>query len=272
MPPASAASSSKAAVTTNYMLNHTHSRDKLSLCSHIIAEHFGPIAGKVATILLTRGRLSVSELHRYLYDAAESSASASAAAPGPSAPGPSRRQEGAGLAFGRPSTHEYPLSQRKLTTFRSGMQALDDNTSAAEENGVYATHQQQSAIVPSHPLAQPVGPLKNKLQIQHAIMVLVQHNVCWHVRLDAKGAVLKTDEHDAYLGTEYFEMNPNDILPRVRFGEYQGIALESFGEEGAELFELVLQHGKLEAADILQRLSQGDAASELSELGRRAEC
>ena len=86
-------------------------------------------------------------------------------------------------------------------------------------------------------------------------MVLVQHNVCWHVRLDARGKVLnktqkpkgkgkspeEEDDDELLEGTEYFEMNPNEIIPRLRFGEYTGIAEDCFGT-------LVSSAGKLRDA------------------------
>ncbi|KDN39614.1 hypothetical protein K437DRAFT_296058 [Tilletiaria anomala UBC 951] len=268
----SATNSCVAASGANFLLMHTHSRDKLSLCAQIIAEHFGPIAGRVASVLILRGRLSFVELHRYLSDAPGSSAGGSSAAGVGALDGTAASALG-----GKGARRSTGLGQRALASLRgitsaavSGSAGGDggaDESSAIAGPSSYGSHTHNPTGANTsqhHPLAAPLGPLRQKLQIQHALMVLVQHNVCWHVRLDAKGTVLN-NERDGSIGeaaaatapitgTEYFEMNPNEILSRLRFGEYIGIAHETFGALGCDIIKLVQIHGKLQVADIIERL------------------
>lgn len=215
-------------------LGAAHSRGKLALCSEIIHEHFGPVAGRVAAVLIARGRLSVRDLLFFLSS-------------GPSLGAPAdKRAGGVTPAQGRPRATSSALGARAAGPLSrcstSGSSALSTTDGAASGR---------------HPLAEPLGPLQRPLEIHHALMVLVQHNVCWHVRLDAKGAMLNSLPSDATApaGTEYFEINPDEVLSRLWFGTYIGTALDVFGQDGKDVVQLILEHGKLQVDDILRRLA-----------------
>lgn len=137
------------------------------------------------------------------------------------------------------------------------------------------------------------APLKNKRLIQQTLMVFVQHHIAWHVRLDGDGAILPDEEEG---GTEFFEMNPDAILPRLRFGRYIHLANQKWGQEvsgregvrvqrctaadalrppriqGREIIQLVLEHGKLQAGDIMDRLAPDDDESECNHEARVDAC
>lgn len=220
----------------SFLLSQTLSRDKLSLCSHIVAEHFGPIAGRVANVLLTRGRLSIPDLVYFL--SVEGGSSGSGAISGVSAARGKSSSSAIGAEKGR-TPSGGGISQRVINDrLRAGATALDASIGASATASASA-----SSSSAAHPLAQPAEPIRKKWLIQHALMVLVQQNVCWHVRLDARGKVLNKprkpqgkgkgqehdEENDLVEGSEYFEMNPNEIIPRLRFGEYIGTAEDCFG-------------------------------------------
>lgn len=65
-------------------------------------------------------------------------------------------------------------------------------------------------------------------QVLHTILILVQHNILWHIRLDTDNSILKDDEPG---GTEYFDINPEVILLRSRFGTYLATSERLWGEE-----------------------------------------
>lgn len=68
-----------------------------------------------------------------------------------------------------------------------------------------------------------------KSQILHTLLILVQHNVLFHIRLDADGSII--DDIDEPGGTEHFEINPEAILVRARFGTYMQQAERLWGQE-----------------------------------------
>ncbi|PWZ03779.1 hypothetical protein BCV70DRAFT_23078 [Testicularia cyperi] len=84
-----------------------------------------------------------------------------------------------------------------------------------------------------------------KLLVQQTIMTLVQHGCAWHSSTDPD----LTDPSQ-----EYFEINVNEVLCRLRFGRYIGIAEEELGEVAARIVKLLLQHGKLQAKDIVESI------------------
>ncbi|KAE8219016.1 hypothetical protein CF319_g7213, partial [Tilletia indica] len=57
---------------------------------------------------------------------------------------------------------------------------------------------------------------------------------------------------------EFFEINPDEIIPRLRFGSYIGMAEERFGSDAADIIQLILKHGKLQARDICDKLGGDD--------------
>ncbi len=98
--------------------------------------------------------------------------------------------------------------------------------------------------------------------VRAAILVLVQHNLLWHAQSDDEG--------------EVFEMNVDECLLRLRYGRYVWLAEQLYGKpvrltpwftqfdtlhiqlQGAEIVELVLDHGKLRPPDIISQLSVYD--------------
>ncbi|KAJ7470343.1 RNA polymerase III subunit RPC82-domain-containing protein [Mycena latifolia] len=80
--------------------------------------------------------------------------------------------------------------------------------------------------------------------IRASILVLVQHNVLWHAHSEDEGEVL--------------EVNIEECLLRLRFGRFVWQAAQLFGDAGAEIVQLILDHGKLRPPDILSELSRGD--------------
>ncbi|PWN46203.1 hypothetical protein IE81DRAFT_355103 [Ceraceosorus guamensis] len=190
-----------------------HSRDKIKLCEDIIRDHFGPTAHRVACTLLERGRLSLRELQRFL---ATTTTVATA-----------------GLTTADLLAHAGGSGGEGASTSAAGLAAAQ--TAAAQ-----ATLASISAS----------SPLKSKRLIQQTLLVLIQHNVCWHTDTD------DLEKESNYEGTEYFEINPDAVLPRLRFGRYIETAQEEFGEEGGAVAREVLLNGKLKASDIIDRLSE----------------
>ncbi|KAG1774272.1 hypothetical protein EV702DRAFT_1241529 [Suillus placidus] len=119
------------------------------LCVQIVRSHFGPLTANVASALLMRGRLSLSQLIRY--------------------------------------------TMMKPRTVRA------------------------------------------------AIVVLVQQNILWHSNTEEEGDML--------------EFNTLECLMRLRFGRFVWQAEQLFGPSGAEIVQLILDHGKLQPPDIISRLS-----------------
>ncbi|KAH9981485.1 hypothetical protein BGW80DRAFT_1270469 [Lactifluus volemus] len=65
--------------------------------------------------------------------------------------------------------------------------------------------------------------------IRAAILVLIQHNILWHATSEDEG--------------EVFEVNVDECLTRLRFGRYVWLAEQHFGIPGANIVQLVLDHG-----------------------------
>lgn len=85
-----------------------------------------------------------------------------------------------------------------------------------------------------------------KLLIEQTVMTLIQHGCAWHS---------STDPDVADPNQEFFEININEVLLRLRFGRYIGIAEDELGQTAARIVKLVLQHGKLQANDIINRVA-----------------
>lgn len=105
-------------------------------------------------------------------------------------------------------------------------------------------------VQPGATFSNPQAPARS--QILHAILALVQHNILYHIRLDVDGSVIKDIEEPG--GTEYYEVNPDAILSRARFGRYLEVAERLWGQQGLELTSLVLQNGKIEVGELLRQL------------------
>lgn len=131
----------------------THSREKLKLCQQVVLDHFGPLAAKVSSILLERGRLTLREIERF----------------------------------------------------------------------VAVQHQSSVSLI--------CQPTPARSQVLHAILALVQHNCLYHVRLDLDGTLIKDPEEPG--GTEYYELSPDAVLTRTRFGRYLQLAEQLWGLEAS---------------------------------------
>ncbi|KAJ6618308.1 hypothetical protein B0H10DRAFT_1913677 [Mycena sp. CBHHK59/15] len=81
--------------------------------------------------------------------------------------------------------------------------------------------------------------------VRASVLVLVQHNVLWHAHSEDEGEVL--------------EMNIEECLVRLRFGRFVWQAGQLFCDAGAEIVQLILDHGKLRPPDIISQLSHHDA-------------
>lgn len=77
--------------------------------------------------------------------------------------------------------------------------------------------------------------------VRAAILILVQQNILWHSNTEEEGDML--------------EFNTLECLMRLRFGRYVWQAEQLFGPSGAEIVQLILDHGKLQSPDIISRLS-----------------
>jgi len=80
--------------------------------------------------------------------------------------------------------------------------------------------------------------------VRASVLVLVQHNVLWHAQSEDEGEVL--------------EVNIEECLLRLRFGRFVWQAGQLFGDAGAEIVQLILDHGKLRPPDIVSELSHDD--------------
>ncbi|KAJ7197221.1 hypothetical protein GGX14DRAFT_668649, partial [Mycena pura] len=83
--------------------------------------------------------------------------------------------------------------------------------------------------------------------VRACIIVLVQHNVLWHAQSEDEGGV--------------FELNIEECLLRLRFGRFVWQAAQLFGDVGAEVVQLILDHGKLRPPDVISRLSHDAKAA-----------
>ncbi|KAG1749093.1 RNA polymerase III subunit RPC82-domain-containing protein [Suillus paluster] len=77
--------------------------------------------------------------------------------------------------------------------------------------------------------------------VRAAILVLVQQNILWHSKTEEEGDML--------------EFNTLECLMRLRFGRFVWQAEQLFGPSGAEIVQLILDHGKLQPPDIISQLS-----------------
>ncbi|KAG2076032.1 hypothetical protein BDR04DRAFT_1090858 [Suillus decipiens] len=77
--------------------------------------------------------------------------------------------------------------------------------------------------------------------VRAAILVLVQQNILWHSNTEEEGEML--------------EFNTLECLMRIRFGRFVWQAEQLFGPSGAEIVQLILDHGKLQSPDIIERLA-----------------
>lgn len=75
------------------------------------------------------------------------------------------------------------------------------------------------------------APLKSQRLIQQTLLTLIQHNICWHACVMSDGQLALPGSGDSTRGIEYFQINVDEVLPRLRFGAYLALAEERFGTE-----------------------------------------
>lgn len=225
----------------------SHSREKISLCCEIILDHFGAIAAvsakrtwaieaslsltclhhcllisqQVACTLLQRGRLTLRELSRFL------------ATPTLHAP-----------------TGYVPEQDDVAQAEAAQMDAWSGAALGNAGKGAASTSASSWST-----------PLRSQRLIQQALLTLIQHHLCWHARPLPDGTLVQapmddsTSAEDAFRGMEYFQINVEEVLPRLRFGTYLAFAEDRFGEVGAAIVNEILRHGKLRATDVVARIS-----------------
>lgn len=74
---------------------------------------------------------------------------------------------------------------------------------------------------------------------QAALLVLIQHNCLYYV-------------HDAEEGTEYFEMDLDEVLARRKFGQFMALTREHYSKRAMEVLMQVLTEGKIQLATLLE--------------------
>jgi DNA-directed RNA polymerase III subunit RPC3 len=98
-------------------------------------------------------------------------------------------------------------------------------------------------------------PIKPQ-DVRYCLLILIQHHLIWHFN-DAPPASAETDEKPPP-GQDFFEPNPAEILHRLHFGAYIGIAEEIDipsrpslkGISAMIIFEL-LKHGRRRIKDLI---------------------
>ena len=84
--------------------------------------------------------------------------------------------------------------------------------------------------------------------VQQALIVLIQHHCVLHSKPTG----------DALSGEEYFEINQEEVLCRLRFGTYLSLAHAWGGDDAQDIVRVLLYHGQMRVADILSALTHSD--------------
>lgn len=74
---------------------------------------------------------------------------------------------------------------------------------------------------------------------QAALLVLIQHNCLYYF-------------HDEEEGTEYFEMDLEEVLQRRRFGQFMALTREHYSKRAMEVLMRVLAEGKIKLDTLLE--------------------
>lgn len=98
------------------------------------------------------------------------------------------------------------------------------------------------------------APLRSQKLIQQALLTLIQHNICWHVCILPDGTI-STSNTSGSRGIEYFQINVEEVLPRVRFGSYLAIAESRFDYVALQVLQEILHNGKMRARDVVSSLN-----------------
>ncbi|KAH9811402.1 hypothetical protein DFH28DRAFT_439360 [Melampsora americana] len=91
--------------------------------------------------------------------------------------------------------------------------------------------------------------------IRSALITLIQQNCVCHSETSS------TNPSTQINSPEYFEIVPNEILARVRFGKYITIVDELFGIESSSIIESVLENGKIRIAQLVSSISSTPSTS-----------
>ncbi|OAV95052.1 hypothetical protein PTTG_05205 [Puccinia triticina 1-1 BBBD Race 1] len=86
--------------------------------------------------------------------------------------------------------------------------------------------------------------------IRTALVVLIQQNCVLHSDTSLLTAATG-DPNPSSSGPEYFEAIPDEILARVRFGQFVNLAYEQFGIESKLIVECLLDNGKLRVGQLV---------------------
>ncbi|EGG08446.1 uncharacterized protein MELLADRAFT_84617 [Melampsora larici-populina 98AG31] len=84
--------------------------------------------------------------------------------------------------------------------------------------------------------------------IRSALITLIQQNCVCHSETSSASTSTQTNS------PEYFEVIPNEILARIRFGKYITIVDELFGIESSSIIEFVLENGKIRIGQLIASL------------------
>lgn len=84
--------------------------------------------------------------------------------------------------------------------------------------------------------------------VQQALIVLIQHHCVLHSKPTG----------DALSGEEFFEINQEEVLCRLRFGTYLSLAHAWGGDDAQDVVRVLLYHGQMRVADILSALTHSD--------------
>lgn len=218
----------------------------------------------MATILLNRGRLTFREIQSFIQSSSQNSAASG--------------------RVGATSAPSSSLSASAQPTASSSNNHNGSNASGSSLGGSMGQGQVGGTWT-SNISAVHTTPLSRTL-IQHALLVLVQHNMLYHVRLLPDGTFQNPDadlepkdededktkekeKEEAFLlnGTEYFELNPSEIFPRVRFGWYLEMSESAWGKKGREVMSEILKMGKIKAGDLMDHLKELDWQNRMRENG-----
>ena len=84
--------------------------------------------------------------------------------------------------------------------------------------------------------------------VQQALIVLIQHHCVLHSKPTG----------NALSGEEFFEINQEEVLCRLRFGTYLSLAHAWGGDDAQDVVRVLLYHGQMRVADILSALTHSD--------------
>ena len=99
----------------------------------------------------------------------------------------------------------------------------------------------------------PVAPRT----ILQCLIVLIQHDCVWHsdkTKFDPISPISISPESIPALNEISFEVDPQAILMRLRFGEIIVMAMDFFKDSGASMVKLLLRHGTLQVGQMFDMI------------------